>query len=761
MQRHYNKSRDDESQPGRGARRRQIQRIPRHMRHLFFASLSIAALMAAPAVSPAAPAKTHAKATAMQTATFKNPMLAAWTGPYGGYPRFDLVKVADFKPALEEAMALNRREIQAIANNPAPPTIANTIEALDRAGQPLGRVDLNNQGVRAGTLSTPDYQAVQNEMDPKLAAFNDEIVQNAKLFARIEAIQKSPATKRLRPDQQRLAWIYWSNFTRAGAALDPKAKARVAQINQRLAVLFAKFSQNLQADEAGWITYLAADELGGLPDTLKASAAEAAAAHGHKGEWAITNTRSSMDPFLTYSDNRALREKVWRNYYSRGDHKDAHDNSAVITEILKLRYERAKLLGYPTFAHWKLGDKMVKTPEEAMALMLAVWPSAVARVHQEVADMQAIADKEGASTGKNGIKIAAWDYRYYAEKVRKAKYDLDNGQVKTYLQLDKIRDAVFWEAGQLYGFTFTKVEGVPVFHPDVTVYEVKKDGKHVGLWYLDPYAREGKNSGAWEQGYRSQSRFLGGQTPIVSNNTNFVKAPPGQPILISWDDAITIFHEFGHALHDLNSAVTYPTQAGTQVATDFVEFPSQLNENWLSTPEILNRFAVNAKGEPIPPELVAKIRKASTFNQGFDVTEFMASAIYDMKIHLAGGGDIDPDKFEAETFAALGLPAEVVMRHRPTQFAHSFSSDNYAAGYYSYLQSEVLDHDAFEAFVENGGPYDKAMAKKYHDDIVSVGNTIDPTQAYRNFRGRDAKIDAYLRSKGFPPPSGGPAKTAN
>jgi peptidyl-dipeptidase Dcp len=724
------------------------------MRNLILAGVGAAALLGAPLMADAAPAKATkapssktGAAKAPPAAAYQHAMLAAWTGPYGGYPRFDAVKVTDFKPALEEAMALNRREIAAIADNPAAPTFKNTIEALERAGQPFNRVQLI-YSVWGANLSTPDYQAVQNEMDPRLAAFNDEIVQNTKLFRRIEAVYQSPATKKLTPEQQRLAWIYWSNFTRAGAKLDPAAKTRVGAINQRLATLFAKFGQNLQADEAGWITYLKADELAGLPEGLKTAAAQAAAEHGHKGEWAITNTRSSMDPFLTYSDNRAMREKVWRNYYSRGDHKDAHDNSAIISEILKLRYERAKLLGYPSFAHWKLGDKMVKTPDEAMALMLAVWPSATARVRQEVADMQAVADKEGAK-----ITIAAWDYRYYAEKVRKAKYDLDNGQVKSYLQLDKIRDAVFWEAGQLYGFTFTKVEGVPVFHPDVTVYEVKKAGQHVGLWYLDPYAREGKNSGAWEQGYRPQSRFLNGQTAIVSNNTNFVKAAPGEPILISWDDGITIFHEFGHALHDLNSAVTYPTQAGTNVATDFVEFPSQLNENWLSTPEILGKFAVNAKGEPIPPALVAKINKAATFNQGFTVTEFMASAIYDMKIHLAGGGDIDPDRFEAETFKTLGLPAEVVMRHRPTQFAHIFSGDGYAAGYYSYLQSEVLDHDAFEAFLENGGPYDKAMAKKYHDTIVSVGNTVDPAVAYRNFRGRDAKIDAYLRNKGFPPPA--------
>ena len=715
------------------------------MRNFLLAGVSVAACLVLPASVLAAPAKAPAKAHRM-TAAYHNPMLAAWTGPYGGYPRFDLVKVADFKPALEEAIALNRREILAIADNRAAPTFKNTIEALELAGQPLSRAQ-TIYSIWSSNLSTADFQKVQDEMDPKLAAFSDEVVQNAKLFARIEAVYKSPELTKLSPEQQRLAWLYWNNSVRAGAKLDPKAKARVAEINQRLATLFAKFGQNLQADEAGWVTYLKADDLAGLPTGLKDAAATAAEAHGHKGEWAITNTRSSMDPFLTYSDKRELREKVWRSYYSRGDHHDEHDNSAIITEILKLRFERANLIGYPTFAHWKLGDKMVKTPEEAMTLMLKVWPSAVARVHQEVADMQAVADKEGA-----GIKIAPWDYRYYAEKVRKAKYDLDNGQVKTYLQLDKIRDAVFWEAGQLYGFTFTQVHGVPGFNPDVTVYEVKKAGKHVGLWYLDPYAREGKNSGAWEQGYRPQSRFLGGQTPIVSNNTNFVKAAPGQPILISWDDAITIFHEFGHALHDLNSAVTYPSQAGTAVATDFVEFPSQLNENWLSTPEILSKFAVNAKGEPIPPELVAKIRKAATFNQGFTVTEFMASAIYDMKIHLAGGATIDPDKFEKDTLGALGLPDEIVMRHRPTQFAHIFSSDGYAAGYYSYLQSEVLDHDAFEAFLEHGGPYDKAMAKRYHDDIVSVGNTIDAAQAYRNFRGRDPKIDGYLRAKGFPLP---------
>jgi peptidyl-dipeptidase Dcp len=697
---------------------------------------------AAPCAVFASPAQTSAPMT--QT----NPVLAPWTGAYGGYPAFDKVKVSDFKPALEAAIAENRAEIAAIADNPAPPTFENTIVAQERAGLTLARAAMI-YSVWGSNLSTPEYIKVQDEMDPKLAAFGDEVTQNAKLFARIEAVYHGPEMARLTPEQQRLTWRYWTNFVRGGAKLSPQAKQRVAEINQRLATLFAKFGQNLQADEAGWITYLKATDLDGLPDSLKAAASEAAEAHGHPGEYAITNTRSSMDPFLTYSTRRDLREKVWRTYYSRGDNHDAHDNSAIITEILKLRWERSQLLGYKTFAHWKLADKMVKTPEEAMDLMLKVWPSAVARIHQEVADMQAVADREGAH-----IKIAAWDYRFYAEKVRKEKYALDNAEVKSYLQLDKIRDAVFWEAGQLYGFTFTKLNDVPTFHRDVTVYEVKgRDGRHIGLWYLDPYAREGKNSGAWEQGYRPQSRLLNNQTVIVSNNTNFVPAKPGEPILISWDDALTIFHEFGHALHDLNSAVTYPSQAGTAVATDFVEFPSQLNENWLSTPEILSRFAVNAKGEPIPPALVEKIHKAATFDTGFSVGEYLAGAIYDMKIHLAGGATIDPDRFERETLGGLGIPSEIVMRHRPTQFAHIFSSDGYAAGYYSYLWSEVLDHDAFEAFLENGGPYDPAMDKKYHDTIVSVGDTVDPAIAYRNFRGRDPKIDAYLRSKGFPPPA--------
>jgi peptidyl-dipeptidase Dcp len=453
-----------------------------------------------------------------------------------------------------------------------------------------------------------------------------------------------------------------------------------------------------------------------------------------------------MDPFLTYAGRRDLREKVWRAYYSRGDNGNAYDNKKIITEILALRAQRAKLLGYPTHAHWRVADSMAKTPEAAMSLMMQVWPAAVAREHEEVADMQAIADREHA-----GIQIAAWDYRYYAEKVRRKKYALDMNEVKPYLQLEKLREGMFWAAGQLYGFTFAQVFDLPTANPDVRVWEVKIAAKaHVGFWYFDPYARSGKNSGAWMSEYRGQHNLDGRISPIVSNNTNFVKDESGDPLLISWDDAVTLFHEFGHALHGLSSDVAYPSLAGTNVVRDFVEFPSQLHENWLSTPEVLSRFAVHYQtGQPIPPALVAKIKNASTFNQGFATVEYLASALVDMKLHLAGEHAIDVDEFERTILDSLGMPPEVVMRHRTPQFAHIFSSDAYSAGYYSYLWAEVLDHDAFEAFIEAGGPYDEGVAKRLHDDIMAVGNSVDPAQAYRNFRGSDPKIDGLLRARGF------------
>ncbi len=678
-----------------------------------------------------------------------NPLMAKWTGAYGGVPAFDKVKVADFKPALEAAMAEQLADIDKIAKNTAPPTFENTIAEMERAGETLERVT-TYYFIWAANMSTPDHQAVQREMAPKLAGLQDQIYQNEALFKRIEAVYNSPEKTKLTPEQQRLVWLYHTNFVRAGAKLDSKSKARLSAINQELAGHFTKFSQNLLAEENGqWVVLKTEADMAGLSQSLKDAAAAAAKSKNvTDAAGIIMNTRSSVDPFLTESTRRDLREKVWKMFVDRGDNDNEYNNNAIITQILQLRAERAKLLGYETHAHWRLENAMAKTPERTMELMETVWPAAVARVKEEVADMQALADKEGAK-----ITIEPWDYRFYMEKVRKEKYDLDQNEVKPYLQLEKIRDAMFYVAGEVFNFSFSPVSGVPVFHPDVTVWEVKDKttGKHVGLWYFDPYARDGKRSGAWMNAYRSQQRMDGDITTIVSNNSNFVKGKPGEPVLISWDDATTMFHEFGHALHGLSSNVTYPSLSGTSVARDYVEFPSQLLEHWLSTPEVLNKYAVHYEtGKPIPQELVNKIKAASTFNQGFATVEYLSSALIDMKLHLAGSTKIDPDKFERETLASLGMPKELVMRHRTPQFQHAFGSDGYSAGYYSYLWSDVITADSFGAFTEAKGPYDKAVGKKLVENIFSVGNTIDPAEAYRKFRGRDPKVEALMIKRGFP-----------
>ncbi|HKP69177.1 MAG TPA: M3 family metallopeptidase, partial [Pyrinomonadaceae bacterium] len=587
-----------------------------------------------------------------------NPLTQNWEGPYGGIPPFDKVKVADFKPALEAAMAENLTEVEKIANDPAAPTFDNTIAAMEKTGTTLDRVT-TIYGIWGSNLSTPEYQAVEEEMDPKLAAFNDKITQNEALFKRIETVYNSPAKAKLTSEQQRLTWRYYTNFVRQGAKLDAKAKARLSEINQSLARSFTKFSQNLLADESEpYLELKTQDDLAGLPQSLQDNFAVEAKRRKLESLGAVANTRSSIEPFLTYSSRRDLREKAFKLFVNRGDNGDSHDNNTVIAEILKLRAERAKLLGFPTHAHYRLDNTMAKTPERAMELMEAVWKPAVARVREEVADMQALSDKE-----KAGIKIEPWDYRFYAEKVRKAKYDIDQNEVKPYLQLDKIREAMFWVAGELFNFNFKPVTGVPVFHPDVTVWEVtdKTSGKHIGLWYFDPYARPGKRSGAWMNSYRSQQRLAGDIKTIVSNNSNFVKGKPGEPVLISWDDAVTMFHEFGHALHGLSANATYPSQSGTATARDFVEFPSQLLEHWVETPEVLQKYAVHYQtGKPIPQALVDKLEKASKFNQGFATLEYLASALVDMKLHLAGDQTIDPDKFERETLTQLGMPNEIV-----------------------------------------------------------------------------------------------------
>jgi peptidyl-dipeptidase Dcp len=589
-------------------------------------------------------------------------------------------------------------------------------------------------------------------MAPKLSAFGDKITQNEKLFARVRAVHDSPETARRAPAERRLVKLVYDGFARNGALLQGAAKGRYAAINQRLAELHTKFGNNVLADEEGYTLFLDASQLGGLPESFRAAAAATAKERGQEGKYAVANTRSSIDPFLTYSTDRALREKVWRTFYNRGDNGDEHDNNAVIAEILKLRDERVGLLGYDNYAQWRLEDRMAKTPERAMALMEAVWPAALARVKQEVADMQAIADAEGA-----GMKVAPWDYRFYAEKVRQAKYDLDSDEVKQYLQLDKLREAMFFVAGELFGFRFTPVpEGaVPVYHPDVKVWEVtdRDSGAHVGLWYLDPFARPGKRSGAWASSYRSHETFDGKRTVLSSNNSNFVKGAPGEPVLMSWDDAETYFHEFGHALHALSSRVAYPTLNGG--VRDYTEFQSQLLERWLLTEPVIEKYLVHYKtGQPIPAALVAKIKKAATFNQGFDTTEYLASALIDLRYHTVDPQGIDPDAFERQELAKLGMPEELVMRHRSPHFSHVFSGEGYSAGYYGYLWADVLTSDAAEAFAEApGGYYDDAIAKRLVDHLFAPRNSVDPADAYRSFRGRDAKIDALMRTRGFPVPT--------
>ena len=678
-----------------------------------------------------------------------NPLLEPWSGPYGGVPPFDRVKVVHFEPALEAAMQEHLAEIERIASNPEPPTFENTIAAQERAGRTMTQVGAA-YSVWSGNMSTPEFQAVERAMAPRLAEFSDRIMQNSALFRRVEAVYNSPDKAKLTPEQQRLVWLYHTTFVRAGAQLDAKAKARVAEINKSLASLFTEFSQNVLADETNLFILLEQEgDLDGLPRSVVQGAAAQAEELGHPGKWVISNTRSAMEPFLTFARRRDLREKAWRLFVSRGDNGGAHDNKAIVSEVLQLRAERARLLGFRTHAHWRLENTMAKTPERALQLMEEVWRPAVGRVREEVADMQAIAREEGEH-----ITIEPWDYRFYAEKVRKARYDLDENEMKPYLQLDALRDSMFWVAGELFGLRFTRVYDVPVYHADVQVWEVTKraDGKHAGLWYFDPFARTGKRSGAWMDAYRTQEKFDRPIATIVSNNSNFVKGSSDEPVLVSWDDATTLFHEFGHAVHGLLADANYPSLSGTAVPRDYVEFPSQLLEHWLPTPQVLERFARHFRtGEPVPSSLVERIERASTFNEGFATVEYLSAALVDMKLHLASGnGALNPAEFEKRTLEELGMPKEIVMRHRTPQFLHIFSSDGYSAGYYSYLWSDVITADAFDAFQEGKGPYDPDVAARL-SALWSLGNTVDPADAYRAFRGRDPRVEALMRKRGFQP----------
>jgi peptidyl-dipeptidase Dcp len=681
----------------------------------------------------------------MTAALADNPVLAHWEGPHGGGPSFDKIRAEHFAPALDQAMARYRAEIASIADNPEPPSFANTLEALERSGRDF-RQATSLMSIFTSTLNTPDMQAVQRDAAPRLAAFRDEIMHNRALFDRISAVFEARETSGLSAEQQRLADVVMRRFTRQGAALAVADKQRLAEINQRLASLYTSFSQNILADEEGLALVLESDaDLAGLPGDLVEAAAAAAEQRGLTGQWVIPNTRSSMEPFITLSARRDLRQKALAMWASRGDNPGEHDNNPIITEVLKLRVEKARLLGFKTFAHWIADGQMAKTPDAAMALLRQVWTPALARAREEIAEMQPFAAAEGSNE-----PLEAWDYRYYAEKLRKARYDLSDDEVKPYLQLSKLRDGMFWAAGELFGLSFTPVSDLPVYHPDVEVFEVTRGGERVGLWYFDLYARPGKSSGAWMSEYRTQQK-LAGVTPIISNNANFMPAGPGQPVLISWTDAVTLFHEFGHGLHGLCSAVTYPSLAGTNVVRDFVELPSQLNERWLPTPELLSRFALHHEtGEPMPAELTDKVLAAQNFRQGFNTAEYLACAILDLEAHLGADEALEPRQFEREALARLGMPREIILRHRLPHFSHVFSGESYAAGYFNYIWADALSADAAEAFAAApGGFYDKDLAQKLLRDVLSVGNTLEAAEAYRTFRGRDHDAAALMRSRGF------------
>lgn len=674
-----------------------------------------------------------------------NKLLAKWTGPYGGVPAFDSVELSDLKSALEWGMARTLAEVDQITANPEAPTFANTIVPLEKSGDDIGRV-YTYWGIWSSNKNSPEFRKIQGEMVPVLSDFSSKISQNAELFERIETVYNDKAAlKKLTPEAQRMVKLRYEGLVRAGAKLDDTKKVRYAAIDKRLAKLYTTFANNILNDEQSYTTYLTKDQLDGLPEAFTKSIKT------DDGRYGIKNTRSSMDPFLKYSTERDLREVVWNNYYNRGDNGDEFDNNAIIAEILKLRDERVELLGFENFAVWRLGDRMAKTPENAMKLMETVWPAAIGRVKEEVADMQALADSEGAD-----FEIAPWDYRYYMEKVRKDRYDLNSDEVKKYLQLDKLTDAMFMVAGELFNYDFVPVAkgSVPVFHEDVNVWEVKDKttGKHIGLWYLDPFARDGKRSGAWATYYRAYTTYDGETNVLSSNNSNFIKGAPGEPVLVSWDDAETFFHEFGHALHFLAADVEYPSSHGG--VRDYTEFQSQLLERWLSTDRVIDNYLVHYEtGEPMPKELIEKIKKASTFNQGFATTEYLASALMDMKYHTTDPDKIEPDAFERETLTALGMPTELPMRHRSPHFGHVFSGEGYATAYYGYMWADVLTSDAAEAFAESpGGFYDKDMAQKLRDHLFAPRNAIDPADAYRAFRGRDAEMSALMRDRGFPVP---------
>jgi peptidyl-dipeptidase Dcp len=688
----------------------------------------------------------QAAAAAERREMADHPFAAQWDTPFG-LPPFERIAPDHFLPAFESALAEQRAEIDRIAGDPAEPSFDNTIAALELSGRSLRRVSAVFFNL-AGAHTNDAIQAIEREMAPRLAKHRNAIFMNEALFRRVETLHGRRDALGLGSEQARVLDRYRAIFTRAGAQLDSFGKKRLAEITERLATLGTQFSQNVLADEKDYALVLDGEEdLAGLPDFLRATAAQAAAERGFAGKHAITLSRSSIEPFLQFSARRDLREQAFRAWTSRGERGGATDNKAIVAEMVALRAERAKLLGFPTFAHFKLDDMMAKTPDAVLELLHQVWTPARARAEQEAEVLQALVREEGGN-----FELAPWDWRYYAEKLRQREHDFDEAQIKPYLQLDRIIEAAFHTANRLFGLQFRELQNLPVHHPDVRVWEVQDvDGRHVGIFLGDYFARPSKRSGAWMSSFRIQEKLAGEIRPIIVNVMNFSKGAEGAPALLSFDDARTLFHEFGHALHGLLSDVTYPLIAGTNVATDFVELPSQLYEHWLSRPEILGRFAVHYRtGEPMAKALLDRVLAARNFHQGFATVEYTAAAMVDMEFHLLPSVDaLDVAAFEKDALARIGMPKEIVMRHRTPHFTHVFSGDGYSAGYYSYLWSEVLDADGFKAFEETGDVFDPATAQRLKEYVYSAGYRLAPAEAYQAFRGRPPEVNALLEKRGF------------
>lgn len=673
-----------------------------------------------------------------------NPLLAAWIGPYE-IPPFGEIRIEHFRPAFDVALARHTEEIAAIADNKAKPTFANTIEALERAGELLSRVGAVFW-TRCGALTDEALQAIEREMAPRMAAHRNAIIANTALFRRIEDVYRRRNSLKLTAEQARVLERGYRNFVRAGAKLDEKEKTRVGEIRKRLAALGTSFAQNVLADEKSYELPLPTKaDRAGLPDFLIAAAAGAAKERGSKASHVITLSRSLIEPFLTFSDRRDLREIAWKAWVRRGDNGGPTDNWDTVAETVRLRDEQAKLLGFKSFADFKLDDTMAKTPAAVRKLLETVWKPALAKACIERDMLQRQAAREGAN-----IAIEPWDWRYYAEKVRRAEFAIDEAEIKPYLSLDNVLAAAFATAERLFGLRFCEVHGLKLLHPDARAFDVTDaKGGHIGLFIGDYFARPSKRSGAWMNGYRSQQRLRGNIRPIINNTCNFAKAPPGQPSLLSFDDARTLFHEFGHGLHGLLSNVKYPSLSGTAVARDFVELPSQLFEHWLMVPALLEEFARHHEtGEPMPRALIDKLKAAAGFNQGFATVEFVASAMVDIDFH-AGPAGKDPKAREAETLARIGMPREIVMRHRTPHFAHAFAGDGYSAGYYSYLWSAVLDADAFAAFQETGNVFNRKVADRLRRYVYAAGGSREEGEAYKGFRGRLPTVDGLLKHRGL------------